>query len=82
MNMTYHLLPSSLDELNSYANVQNLHHVKTIISCFQDAIFISKKYKLEVLVCIQNMKFTYKFHFWNITHWEMYILILTLLQGL
>jgi len=42
MNMTYHLLPSSVNELNSYANLQNFHYVKTIFSCFQDAIFISE----------------------------------------
>ncbi len=40
---------------------------------------------LEVLVCIQILKFAYKFQFWIFTHWEIYILmnlILTLLQGL
>jgi len=45
-----------------------------------------KIYKfLEVPVCIQNLKFSYKLQFWIITHWEIYILmnlILTLLQGL
>jgi hypothetical protein len=44
-----------------------------------------KIYKfLEVLVCIQNLKFAYKFQFWIITHWEIYILmslIVTLIQG-
>jgi hypothetical protein len=48
--------------------------------------FFSKNYKfLEVLVYIQNLKFAYKFQFWNITHWEIYILMnlfLTILQGL
>jgi hypothetical protein len=45
-----------------------------------------KIYKfLEVLVCIENLEFAYKFQFWNTTHWEIYIfmnLILTLPQGL
>jgi hypothetical protein len=47
--------------------------------------FLKNNKFLEVLVCIQNLKFAYKFQFWNTTHWEIYILmnlILTLLQGL
>jgi hypothetical protein len=64
-------------------SVQNLHYVKTIFVCFQDAIIFVKIYKfLEVLGC----KIWYLLISSNFPYiWEMYVLmnlILTLLQGL